>query len=32
MSEMTIGCALWTLGATPDVAALWRDSWRSPPI
>ena len=24
MSEMTIGCALWTLGATPDVAALAR--------
>ena len=22
MSEMSIGCALWTLGATPDVAAL----------
>ncbi len=24
MSGMTIGCALWTLGATPDVAALAR--------
>jgi len=24
MSEMTSGCALWTLGATPDVAALAR--------
>lgn len=24
MGEMTIGCALWTLGATPDVAALAR--------
>jgi len=24
MSEMSIGCALWTLGATPDVAALAR--------
>ncbi len=24
MSEMTIGCALWTLGPTPDVAALAR--------
>lgn len=24
MREMTIGCALWTLGATPDVAALAR--------
>ena len=24
MSEMTIGCALWTLGATPDVQALAR--------
>ncbi len=24
MSEMTIGCALWTLGATPDVASLAR--------
>ena len=24
MSELTIGCALWTLGATPDVAALAR--------
>lgn len=24
MSKMSIGCALWTLGATPDVAALAR--------
>ena len=24
MAEMSIGCALWTLGATPDVAALAR--------
>ncbi|MYE27133.1 MAG: sugar phosphate isomerase/epimerase, partial [Chloroflexi bacterium] len=24
MSEMSIGCALWTLGATPNVAALAR--------
>lgn len=24
MTEMSIGCALWTLGATPDVAALAR--------
>ena len=24
MSKMTIGCALWTLGPTPDVAALAR--------
>ncbi len=24
MSQMTIGCALWTLGPTPDVAALAR--------
>ena len=24
MGEMSIGCALWTLGATPDVASLAR--------